>query len=82
MARNTSSRQNVLGAVPCDATSPDSMSPRRTHPPTQRLPVAAAAAKVPVFLSKVRIEKVIQLPYHIFLEFIMIICLNAIHHDK
>ena len=46
------------------------------------IPVAAAAAKVPVFLSKVRIEKVIQLPYHIFLEFIIIICLNAIHHDK
>jgi hypothetical protein len=77
-----SSRQKVLGEVPCEATIPDSISPRRTQPPTQRLPVAAAAAKTPISLSKVRIESVILTTYHIILDFIMIICVNAIHHDK
>jgi hypothetical protein len=77
-----SSRQKVLGEVPWEATRPDSISPRSTHPPTQRFPVAAAAAKTPVFLLKVRTESVILPTHHIVLDFIMIICVNAIHHDK
>jgi hypothetical protein len=58
------------------------MSPRKTQPPTQRLPVAAAPAKTPVLVSKLRIENVMAGPRDILLVFIMTICLNAIHHDK
>ena len=32
----------VEGRDPCEADIPDSASPRRTQPPTQRLPVVAA----------------------------------------
>jgi hypothetical protein len=58
------------------------MSPLRTQPPTQRLPVAAAAAKMPSFSSNVRTENVISITCYILLVFIMIICVNAINHDK
>ena len=42
----------------------------------------AAPANTPVLWSKVRTEKVILSPYNNFLDFIMIICLNAIYYDK
>jgi hypothetical protein len=56
---------------PCDAERPTRALPRKTQPPTQRLPVAAAAPRTPVSGSRTSIENVkTEPPLLIFAKFI------------